>query len=524
MKGKYRVAGYLRLSQEDGDKDVSDSIVSQKNIIEKKLQELGEEFFLVDYYIDDGYSGLNTDRPDFQRMIKDVENGVINCIITKDLSRLSRNSFEANYYIELYFLERDIRYISVLDNVDTGTKNSNNDMIQFKTLINDWYSKDISRKIRSSVWARKEKGMYLTAISPYGYKKSLEDKHKLEIDEKQAKIVRRVFEEYSIGKKVSEIAKDLNKDKIQSPNNSQNNGEVRYKWRDETIRRMLSNKVYLGHMEYGKRINLSYKSKKVKYIHPEDWKIVYNTHEPIITEELFLKVQRVRKINKTIKRKNHEWDLNGLVKCKECGAKMTLKVEYKRNHPDELKSKKVCCLNGLKRYKGKNCIKGSRGLDEDILNEIVHKNLKEVMQELVDKEKVKKLIINGNNEKVMSNSNNNKELLDKELAKIEEEMKKLYLDYKQDLLDEDDYKKYYKEKSNEKNRIKKELEIFEKEEKHKPVINEKEINELVNKILNAEQINKDILSELIYDIQIDNDNKVYINYRYDIFNTVGQSI
>ena len=178
MKGKYRVAGYLRLSQEDGDKDVSDSIVSQKNIIEKKLQELGEEFFLVDYYIDDGYSGLNTDRPDFQRMIKDVENGVINCIITKDLSRLSRNSFEANYYIELYFLERDIRYISVLDNVDTGTKNSNNDMIQFKTLINDWYSKDISRKIRSSVWARKEKGMYLTATPPYGYKKSLEDKHK----------------------------------------------------------------------------------------------------------------------------------------------------------------------------------------------------------------------------------------------------------------------------------------------------------------------------------------------------------
>ena len=203
---------------------------------------------------------------------------------------------------------------------------------------------------------------------------------------------------------------------------------------------------------------------------------------------------------------------------------MTLKVEYKRNHPDELKSKKVCCLNGLKRYKGKNCIKGSRGLDEDILNKIVHKNLKEVMQELVDKEKVKKLIIKGNNENVINNSNNNKELLDKELAKVEDEMKTLYLDYKQELLDEDDYKKYYKEKSNEKNRIKKELEILKKEENHKPVINEEEINELVNKILNAEEINKNILSELIYDIQIDNDNKVYINYRYDIFNTVGQSI
>jgi len=167
MNEKYKVAAYLRLSQEDGDKDVSDSIVSQKNIIDNKVKELGEDFCVVDYYIDDGYTGLNTDRPAFQKMISDIERGIINSIITKDLSRLSRNSFEANYYIELYFLERNIRYISVLDNVDTGTKNSNNDMIQFKTLINDWYSKDISRKIKSSVWARKEKGMFMGSIAPF---------------------------------------------------------------------------------------------------------------------------------------------------------------------------------------------------------------------------------------------------------------------------------------------------------------------------------------------------------------------
>ena len=358
---QYRVAAYLRLSQEDGDKDVSDSIVSQKNIIERKVKELGENFFIVDYYIDDGYTGLNTDRPNFQRMIQDIEKGNVNCIITKDLSRLSRNSFEANYYIELYFLERNIRYISVLDNVDTGTKNSNNDMIQFKTLINDWYSKDISRKIKSSVWARKEKGMYLSSIAPYGYQKSIKDKHKLVINEAQAKIVRRIYEEYSMGMLPIQIVKKLNEEKIPSPNNNKNNGETIYHWREDTIRRILCNKVYLGHTEYGKRINLSYKSKKVKYIHPEDWKIVYNTHEPIVSEELFFKVQRLRSMNKTIKRKKHEWKLNGLVKCKECGAKMTLKVEYKRNN-HELKSKKVCCLNGLKKYRGKNCIKGSRGM------------------------------------------------------------------------------------------------------------------------------------------------------------------
>ncbi len=352
----------------------------------------------------------------------------------------------------------------------------------------------------------------------FGYKKSIEDKHKLVIDEPQARVIKRIYEEYSTGKTLTEIVKKLNDEKIPSPNNNKNNGETRYKWRTDTLRKMLSNKVYLGHTEYGKRINLSYKSKKVKYIHPENWKIVYNTHEPIITEELFLKVQRLKNMNKTIKRKKHEWLLNGLVKCKECGAKMTLKVEYRRNNQNELKSKKVCCLNGLKRYKGKECIKGSRGLDENILKKVVCRNVKEVMQKLVDKDKVKKLIIDRNNENITNNSNNNREFFDKELAEIEDEIKTLYLDYKQDLLDEDDYKKYYKEKRMQKNRIKKELEILKKEESNVSVISRKEISELVDKILNVKEINKDIISELIYDIQIDNDNQIYINYRYDIFN------
>ena len=520
MNEKYKVAAYLRLSQEDGDKDVSDSIVSQKSIIAKKVEELGQDFFIVDYYIDDGYTGLNTDRPNFQRMIADIEKGIINCIITKDLSRLSRNSFEANYFIELYFLERNIRYISVLDNVDTGTKNSNNDMIQFKTLINDWYSKDISRKIKSSVWARKEKGMFMGAIAPYGYRKSKEDKHKLVINKAEARIVKRIFEEYSKGKTPTEIVKGLQDDNIPSPNNSGNNGDVRYKWREETIRRMIIKKEYLGHLEYGKRINLSYKSKKVKYIPSEEWKIVYNTHEPIITEELFNKVQNMRNMNKNIKRKKHEWELNGLVKCKECGAKMTLKVEYKKNHPEELKSKRICCLNGLKRYRGKNCIRASRGFDEETFNTIIFKSLKETMEKL-DKKRIKNLISKEQMEITNNNINYNKELLNGELARIEKDIKTLYQDFKQDLLDEDDYKKYYKEKADEKRRIKQELELLIQEEKNKPVIEEKEISELIKNILNMKKLNKDIISELIYDIQIDNDNQIYINYKYDIFNKVA---
>ena len=184
---KYRVAGYLRLSREDGDKEESESIGSQRSIITHKLEELGNEYELVDFYIDDGYTGLNTDRPAFQRMIEDVEKGYVNSIITKDLSRLSRNSFEANYYIEKFFLENNVRYISVLDNVDTYIKSSNNDMIQFKTLINDWYSKDISKKVRSGVWARKEKGLYLGSLAPYGYIKDSKNKNQLIIEPERAK-------------------------------------------------------------------------------------------------------------------------------------------------------------------------------------------------------------------------------------------------------------------------------------------------------------------------------------------------
>ena len=217
MKNGYKVAAYLRLSVDDGDKEVSDSIVSQKSIIEDKIKKLGKEFELYDFYIDDGYTGLNTDRPSFQRMLEDIERKKVNCVITKDLSRLSRNNFEANYYIEMYFLEREIRYIAILDNVDTYLKNSNNDMIQFKTLINDWYSKDISRKVKSGVWARKEKGLYVAAKAPYGYSKDVNDRNRLVINEEEARIVKKIFQMYNKGKTMGEIARKLEADRVYCP-------------------------------------------------------------------------------------------------------------------------------------------------------------------------------------------------------------------------------------------------------------------------------------------------------------------
>ncbi len=217
MKNEYKVAGYLRLSVEDGDKEVSDSIVSQKSIIEEKIKLLGNDFELYDFYVDDGYTGLNTDRPSFQRMLYDIERKKVNCVITKDLSRLSRNNFEANYFIEKFFLEKKIRYIAILDNVDTYQKSSNNDMIGFKTLINDWYSKDISRKVKSGVWARKEQGLYVAAKAPYGYVKDEKNRNKLIINDEEAKVVKKIFQMYNKGDTMGEIARKLQTDKIYCP-------------------------------------------------------------------------------------------------------------------------------------------------------------------------------------------------------------------------------------------------------------------------------------------------------------------
>lgn len=501
MDKKYKVAAYMRLSQEDGDKDVSDSIISQKNIIENKIKELGKEFELVEYYIDDGYTGLNLNRPAFQKMMLDQKNGKINTIITKDLSRLSRNSFEANYLIELYFLENGVRYISILDGVDTSVNTSNNDMIQFKTLINDWYSKDISRKIKSSIWARKEKGMYIASMAPYGYKKDEINKHKLIINEKEAEIVKKIFENYNEGKSINEIKKDLRENKILRPDSKeyQLNNE-KYEWSEETIRRILSNKVYLGHTEYGKRINLSYKSKKVKYMPKAEWKIIYNTHEPIITKSLFLNVEQRRKKESKIKKRKYDWNLNGLVFCKECQKKMFLKVAIKNN---EIKSKKIYCLNGTKN----KCVRKSKGINEEDLEEIIKKEIKIYIESIINK----KDLINKVKWRLKNRSSfyNIKNTYKDELRKIEKEIKILYEDYKKELLTQEDYIEFYRDKENQRKEIKRKIIRIEKKDIEKEVTDEKIIEQYGKNIYN-----KSFINHIVEKIKIDKENKIFIYYKY----------
>ena len=517
---KYRVAGYLRLSKEDGDKEESDSIVSQKSIIENKIKELGKDFELYDLYIDDGYTGLNTDRPSFKKMLTDIENGIVNTVITKDLSRLSRNSFEANYYIEIYFLEKNIRYISILDNVDTYLKNSNNDMIQFKTLINDWYSKDISRKVRSGVWARKEKGMYLAAKAPYGYKKSKVNKNKLEIDVEQARVIKLIFDMYDNGKTITGIAKYLQEQKIYCPDyydfGGAKNGD--YNWRNEAISRILKNKVYIGHTEYGKKINLSYKSKKVKIMPREEWQIVENTHEPIISKEQFERIQTKLNIHKKTRHRKYEWKLNGIVFCKECGTKMAIKVM--RDKEGNIKSKKAYCGTTVRKNNNTICKRKYKSIDEDVVEKVVMANVKEKISKISKGDKLQNLILNQYNQNGTKIYDDNIKILEKQLEKVDKTITSLYEDYKNNIIEIEDYKRFYKAEIERRTNIKNNINSILKEKEKRPTITKERLITIINDLSNIDNWNRDKLSEIIYNIEIDEDNHIYINYKYDILSKV----
>lgn len=512
---KFKIAGYLRLSVEDGDKEVSDSIVSQKSIIEEKIKSLGDNFELYDFYIDDGYTGLNTDRPNFQRMLDDIERKKVNCVITKDLSRLSRNNFEANYFIEMYFLEKEIRYISILDNVDTYLNNSNNDIIQFKTLINDWYSKDISRKVKSGVWARKEQGLYVAAKAPYGYMKDEKNKNQLIVNPEEAPIVKKIFQMYSNGNTMGQIAEKLKKEKVYCPSykafEKNKNGD--YGWTYSTISKILKNKMYLGHTEYGKGINLSYKSKKVKQIPRDEWQIVKNTHKAIISKDLFELVQNRIKLNQKAKTHIHTWILNGIVYCHECGEPMQLKVKYRKDGKT-ISFMRLYCSSSL--HKKGYCVRKYKGIELQSVTQIVVANLNKKVKNIINCEDVAKLVEQSYKNRDTTTWQRELSAKQNQLEKVNNTISSLYLDYKNDILQECDFKAIYNQEVEKRDILKENISKLNKKINNQKVISELEFKRVVKKVTDVKKWTKEKLSDVIESVEIDNDDNIYINYKYDI--------
>lgn len=219
----FKVGIYIRLSRDDGNVE-SDSIISQRSLLNQYVKE--NNYIVVDEYVDDGFSGTNFDRPSFKRMMKDIELGKINMIITKDMSRLGRDYIGTGELIEKYFPNNNIRYIAINDGIDTFIDNTNNDIAPFKAIMNDMYAKDISKKIRSVLKEKQKQGEYMCSISAYGYKKHPTIKNKLIVDEQVRDIVEKIFDMYSNGHGSVEIVNYLNSNKFLSPTGYRKTGLV----------------------------------------------------------------------------------------------------------------------------------------------------------------------------------------------------------------------------------------------------------------------------------------------------------
>ena len=330
MSNLKKTALYCRLSQDDGLEGDSNSIQNQKNILQKFAED--HHFPNLCFYVDDGFSGGNFQRPAFQQMISDMENGEIGIIVTKDLSRLGRNQLHTGLYIEERFPMFGVRYIAINDNVDTDSSESN-DLMPFKNLFNEWFIRDTSRKIRAVLKAKAERGERPGTRAPYGYIKDPETK-KLAVDDEAAAIVRRIFAMCASGNGPSQIARILKKEQVLTPtmyaytrygmNHTCLDTAHPYNWSDSAIANLLENEIYLGNTVNMKYSTKSYKDKRRVEHSREECLVFKDTHPVLITQEVWDIVQRVRKNRRRPTKMEEQNKYSGLVFCADCGSNMVL--------------------------------------------------------------------------------------------------------------------------------------------------------------------------------------------------------
>lgn len=437
-----RAALYLRLSKEDGDKEESNSIDSQRRLLRSYLgsrQELeaGME------YVDDGYSGTNYNRPAFQRMLQDAKEKKFTCIVVKDLSRLGRNYLETGYYIQHVFLQLSIRFIAVNDQVDTkDVRQQGFDlMLPLRNLFNEGYSQDLSRKVQSSFKVMQRAGAFCGAYASYGYQKSPVDRHKLVIDPYAAKIVQDIYRWYLSGVGQRAIAARLNEQGIPCPSvYKQKNGEKYHNshklastsyWTYATIHRILQNEMYKGNMVQNKSVRKM--RGKAKQRPKEEWIIVPGTHEAIIEPKTWERVQELlRKRTRTLDFQQNVSIFAGILTCADCGRAMVKRQYTKKDGSYEW----YYTCGSYARCGTKVC--SSHRIRQEVLEQIL---LEDLNQLLSDVEDLRSLVDSQRREQESACTQQEKkiELIETRLYKLGKLKKESYLDYKEGLLSKEEY-------------------------------------------------------------------------------------
>ena len=524
----YKVAKYIRLSEQDGDKKESESVENQRDLIDNYIQKHNdlEEY---DEYVDDGYTGGNFDRPKFKKMIQDIEDGKIDCIITKDLSRFGRDHIDTGYYLERYLPKKNIRYIAIGDGIDT-VDSKGLQFLSFKLSFNDYYIQDISNKIKSVKKKKMNKGEYQAGIAPYGYKKDENIKNHLVIDENVYMIVQEIFKMYANGMSTIKIAYELNKRKITSPSVYMDmacsrrkctnpNGE--FCWLRTQIGSMLKNQTYLGYVVSGKREQVSPKLKKGVQKKKEEYIIVKGMHEPIINQELWNKVQNRLSSYHTNTTKKYNYILKGLVFCGECGSEATFQHNKSKN-----KTGKIY-------WEGNYAICKKRNnyvmlCENKILGEhIILKAIKDVIKKELERIDYTSKELKGIYEKSKLKAKNNERNLDNQITNIENEINHIVNKftelYKSKLANEisaDEFNCQYEEITKKRKLLNKEKEELEKQKESLKTNDKKEqkefkeIKKVAQKFLSMENPDRETITRLVKRIEFDKNKNIKIELTF----------
>lgn len=512
----YRAGIYLRLSREDGDKFESDSIGSQRTILMNYLN-LHTDIEYVDTYSDDGYSGTNFNRPDFQRMWTDLQNRRINCVIVKDLSRFGRDYIDVGNYLERRFPLMDIRFIAVTDNIDS-VKQSYDMGFSFKNIFNAQYAKDIQTKVNSSLEAKRQAGDFVGSFASYGYKKDTMDKHKLVIDEYAAEIVRRIFRDYCNGIGQITIAKLLNDENILCPTAYKRSKGLKYHncnrlrdtsfWTYSTIHHILVNEIYIGTMVQGKSYRKIMKGKSTLK-QKEDWIRVENTHPAIIDRETWDKTQRQLSMDTRqnidfvtgLQKNNHLFA--GIIKCGDCKRGMTKNISSKTFYY-------VC---GSNKHYGK-CSR--HPIKYDTVYHIILTDLNACIKSVHDLQQM----IEKHQPVTKDNASDSTKLAirkaETELSKCQEIKKNLYDDYCNNLLTKQELLSYKEDYSKKEEALKQEIQTLTAKLQKAPETLLKEskwVQELLkyNKI---KELDRDIVLKMVHNIYVYENNKIEITYNF----------
>ena len=508
----YHAALYIRLSKEDETEGPSQSVTNQQSLLNEFVQQ--HRLSVYDTYIDDGFSGTSFDRPAFQRMIADIEQKKVNMVITKDLSRLGRDYIMTGHYMERYFPEKRVRYISLLDGIDTGVESSANDITPFRAIMNDMYAKDISKKIKSVKHDKQRKGQFIGGKPMYGYKMHPSEKNRIVIDEEAAAVVRRIFAMALEGVSCRQIAVRLNEEHIPTPAayaglTRSARGAYCGQWSSERITEMLKNETYIGSMVQGRTVKISYKSKKCHTQPPENWVVVKNTHEALVDEEAFRKVQMLIGSRKHTRSRTYDFLLKGLIFCHECGYPMAV-----MNRPNAAGEERLFFICRTYQRFTKAGVCTCHSIKEQTVTEAVIAKVTEVCQAFFRPDRLQPIAAAAVEEARKADSSEAEiQSLQSKIENMSANLDKVYMDRLSGLLSETDFDRIYKRVKMDRAALEEKLKQLEAQ-KESPVSTEEMARKLVQQYLSSACASRELLVSLIERVELTDDKQIIIKFRF----------